>query len=117
MTRPRQPPNGHHHVPQDVDLTGGFRLDLKTMILLGGLAASWWNVRGEVSQLRGEVTAREEARSKIEIAQAEARKAERDALVSTLEELKAQLKLTSLDIADLRVAVAGGQTDSTRKGD
>lgn len=101
----------------DVDLTGGFRLDLKTMILLLGLGASWWNVRAEVSQLRGEVTTREEARAQIEVAQAEARKAERDALVSALEELKAQLKLTSLDIADLRVAVAGGQPNDNRKGD
>jgi hypothetical protein len=110
MNRPRRPTG----LPSDVDLTGGFRLNLQTMVLLGGLLFSWWNVRAEINQVRTEVTAREEARAKIEQSQSEARKVERDALVSTLEELKAQLKLTSLDIADLRVAVAG---DRTSKGE
>lgn len=29
----------------DVDLTGGFRLDLKTAVLLLGLVFSWWDVK------------------------------------------------------------------------
>jgi hypothetical protein len=120
--RPVAPPT------RDVDLvTGGFRLDLKTMLLLGGLILAWYDStqeskaqgeqnRAEIALLRTEVRVQDEARVAVAAAESNAQQVKQDALVSALDELKAQLKLTSLDIADLRVAVAGGQANN-RKGD
>jgi hypothetical protein len=105
---------------RDVDLVaGGFRLDVKTMLLLGGLLLAWYDTtqeskaqgeqnRAELAQLRTEVQEQEKARVAVAAAESEAQQVKQDALVKALEELEKQLKLTSLDIADLRVAVAQG---------
>lgn len=36
----------------DVDLAGGFRLDLKTGVLLAALAAQWWDGRSQAREDR-----------------------------------------------------------------
>jgi len=43
MAPPRRPAT-------DVDLTGGFRLDLKTMVLLVALLAQWWDGRSQARE-------------------------------------------------------------------
>jgi Tfp pilus assembly protein PilO len=118
MPPPRRPAS------PDVDLVaGGFRLDLKTVVLLGALLLAWFDTtqeskaqgeenRAELAQLRTEVQEQEKARVAVAAAQSESQQIKQDALVKALEELEKQLKMTSLDIADLRVSVAesGGQS-------
>lgn len=54
------PPMPPHRRSTDIDLAGGFRLDLKTGLLLLALAAQWWDMRAqedkraEVQKIRDE---------------------------------------------------------------
>lgn len=97
----------------DIDLTGGFRLDLKTLGMVVLLAGSWFNLTSTISGVRTQLDLQEKSRQEIRAAEREAEQArrekddsERAALQAALNELKAQAKVTSIDVADLKVALA-----------
>lgn len=97
--------------------TGGFRLDLKTVLLLGGLAFSWWDnnaetrkqadlSRSEVSSLRSELERSEKARSEVEQARSLVIETQRRQLEDSLVDFKKKLEMASIDIADLKLTAA-----------
>lgn len=97
----------------DIDLTGGFRLDLKTLGMVVLLAGSWFNLTNAISGVNARLDLQEKSRQEIRAAEREAEQARRDkddseraALQAALNELKAQSKVTSIDVADLKVALA-----------
>lgn len=97
---------------QDVDLTGGFKLDLKTLGLFLMLAGSWYSQGSKTDAVSTKMDVQEKARIEVEAAKREADEArrqqdasERKALQDAISDLKAQMKLTALDVADLKVAV------------
>lgn len=49
-----------HRRATDVDLSGGFRLDLKTGILLAALLAQWWDGRSQAREAAALQAVREE---------------------------------------------------------
>lgn len=99
--------------PSDIDLTTGrFRLDLKTALLLLGLAGSWWDQTHKVDALTDRIQLQEEARVKVEQAKKETEEArrqldanERQQLKEAINEVKAKVSLAGLDIGDLKLAV------------
>ncbi len=95
---------------RDLDLTGGFRLDLKTLTLIALLICSWYSQGGKIDQLNQRMDSQEKSRSEIEAARrdaeaahAETAVAQQKALSDGLNELKAQLKMTALDVGDLKL--------------
>lgn len=92
--------------PSDVDLTGGFRLDLKTGILLLGLAASWWNQGNKIDAIRQKIDDQETARGKISQLATDAAIKDQQATTAALAELRGQVKLMAMDITDLKTALA-----------
>jgi hypothetical protein len=102
-----------HH---DVDLTGGFRLDLKTLGLVILLVGSWYTQTSKIDNLSSRLELESKARVEVEKARKETEDAKREvalqqqrAFESTLGELKQQLKLTALDVGDLKVLAAAGK--------
>lgn len=92
----------------DVDLTGGFRLDLKTLGLFVALAASWYNQGGKIDSLREKLEIQEKSRIQIEEARRDTEKAKADALAIQLKQqaealakVEQQLKLTAYDVGQL----------------
>ena len=75
------------HVP-DVDLTGGFRLDLKTGLLLLAIAGQWYDGRNQDQR------------------QAEISRVQSEQLTSSLLEVKRVQTMQGYDLADIRVALA-----------
>lgn len=93
--------------PSDVDLTtGGFRLDLKTGILLLGLAGSWWNQGNKIDAIRQKIDDQEASRSKISQLAQDAAIKDQQATSASLSDLRAQVKLMAMDITDLKTALA-----------
>lgn len=97
----------------DVDLTGGFRLDLKTLSLFLALAGSWYTQTSKIDALKVQLDLQEKARMEVKSAEQKADDArrqqaasERQQLQDALGELKAQMKLTALDVGDLKVSAA-----------
>lgn len=72
----------------DIDLAGGFRLDLKTGVLLLALAAQWWDQR-----------AQSERRAELEIMRSESVK-------ESLTEVKQLQKVQQYDISAIKLALA-----------
>ncbi len=72
----------------DVDLAGGFRLDLKTGLLLGALLWSWWDQRGQADKR----AAVEEVRS--------------SSVSETLSELKRLQAVQQYDISAIKLTLA-----------
>jgi sortase (surface protein transpeptidase) len=108
-------PKGRRSVPRpsDIDLTGGFRLDLKTLALVILLVASWYNQTSKIDNLSARLDLQEQARTEVEKARKETEDAElrlaaqqQRNFESALGELKAQLKLTAMDVGDLKVLAA-----------
>lgn len=96
----------------DVDFTRGFRFDIKTLGVLLALAGSWYTQTGKIDSLREVIELREKTRIEVEAAKREADEArrqldaqERKALADALTEVRGQLKLTALDVSDLKVAI------------
>lgn len=92
--------------PPDVDLTGGFRLDLKTGVLLLGLAASWYNQGSKIDAVRQKVEDQETSRTKISQLAQEGAIKDQQATTAALAELRGQVKLMAMDITDLKTALA-----------
>lgn len=82
----------------DVDLAGGFRLDLKTGLLLGALLWSWWDQRGQADKR----AAVEEVRSST--------------VSETLGELKRLQAVQSYDISSIKLTLAENGI-KVKKGD
>lgn len=102
--------------PSDVDLTGGFRLDLKTGVLLLGIAASWWNQGNRIDAINTRLELEAKARVEVAAAERDAEKARSDlaaqqqkSLTDALAKLEGQLHLTALDVNDLKVSTAKGR--------
>lgn len=102
--------------PSDVDLTGGFRLDLKTGVLLLGIAASWWNQGSRIDAINTRLELEAKARVEVAAAEREAEKArgelaaqQQKVLADSLVKLEAQLKVTSMDVGDLKLLTAKGR--------
>lgn len=103
------------HLPRatDVDLTGGFRLDLKTLSLVILLVGSWYTQTNKIDNLSARLDLQEQARTEVEKARKETEDAElrlaaqqQRNFEAALSELKAQLKLTAMDVGDLKVIAA-----------
>lgn len=112
--------------PSDVDLTGGFRLDLKTGLLLVALGGSWYSQGSKIDSINQRLELQEKARAEVMLAQREAEKArsevaaaqqraladalaaQQKSLAESLSKLEAQLKVTSMDVGDLRIQTAKG---------
>lgn len=116
MTTPlHKPRNASRHGPSDIDLTGGFRLDLKTLALVILLVGSWYTQTSKIDALSARLDLQEKARAEVELARRETEHAklalaeqQQKVFESALAELKAQLKLTALDVGDLKVIAAKG---------
>lgn len=96
----------------DIDLTGGFRLDKVALGLFLALAGSWYTQTAKIDNLQVQLALQEKARTEVKAAEAQVEEArrkqdesERQQLRDSLGELKQQLKLTALDVADLKIAV------------
>lgn len=105
MISQQQPPS------RDVDLTAGFRLDLKTIALVVAVGASWYSQVGRIDSINQRMDLEAKARTEVQAAEREAEKARADlaaaqqrALAESLAKLEAQLKVTSMDVSDLRIA-------------
>lgn len=92
--------------PNDVDLTGGFRLDLRTLALILALAASWWDQKNNINAISQRIDLSEKARVAIEEAKNNLAQEQQRQFEQTLSKLEAQLKLTAIDVAELRVQTA-----------
>lgn len=97
----------------DVDLTSGFRLDLKTMLLLVALGGSWYSQGSKIDSVTQRLDLEAKARGEIAAAEREAASARADlatqqqkSLAESLAKLEAQLKVTSLDVGDLKILTA-----------
>lgn len=109
-TKPR---NRNVPTPADIDLTGGFRLDLKTLALVILLVGSWYTQTSKIDNLSARLDLQDQARAEVEKARKETEDAklqlaaqQQRVFESALSELKAQLKLTALDVGDLKVLAA-----------
>lgn len=98
---------------QDVDLTNGFRLDLKTMLLLVALGGSWYSQGSKIDQVNQRLDLEGKSRAEVAAAEREAEKARADLaaqqqqnLAASLAKLEAQLKVTSMDVGDLKILTA-----------
>ena len=98
--------------PSDVDLTGGFRLDLKTGLLLVALGMSWRDQSSKIDAVNTRLDLEAKGRAEVAAANREADKAraelatqQQQALASSLAKLEGQLKVTSMDVGDLKVQV------------
>lgn len=107
--------------PSDIDLTGGFRLDLKTLSLVILLVASWYNQTNKIDNLSARLDLQEQARTEVEKARKETEDAElrlaaqqQRNFEAALSELKAQLKLTAMDVGDLKVIAASSAAAKTK---
>jgi len=96
---------------RDVDLTGAFRLDLKTIALVVAVGASWYSQVGRIDSINQRMDLEAKARTEVQAAQRDAEKARADlaaqqqsSLAESLAKLEAQLKVTSMDVSDLRIA-------------
>lgn len=86
---PRRRPRRRSMPPQkEVDLTGFYRFDMKTIVLLLALAAQWWDGRAQANQ--------EAALQQLRDEQTQA----------TLKEMKALQNLQRLDMESVRIALA-----------
>lgn len=74
--------------PKEVDLTGFYRFDMKTIVLLLALGAQWWDSRAQANQ--------EAALQRLRDEQTQA----------TLKEMKALQNLQRLDMESVRIALA-----------
>lgn len=74
--------------PSDVDLTGFYRFDAKTIVLLLALAAQWWDGRAQANQ--------EAALQRLRDEQTQ----------STLREMRQLQNLQQIDLGDIRLALA-----------
>jgi len=99
--------------PRDVDLTGGFRLDLKTGMLLLALGASWWNQGNKIDAITQRLDLEAKARAEVSAAERDAERAraelaaqQQKALADGLAKVEAQMKITSMDVGDLKVQTA-----------
>lgn len=72
----------------DVDLTGGFRLDLKTVVLLIAIVGQWYDGRNQGQR------------------QAEIAKVQSEQLTASLLEVKRVQTMQGYDLADIKVALA-----------
>jgi hypothetical protein len=104
----RKPP-----MAKDVDLTGGFRLDLKTMILIAVMLGSWYSQGSKTDAISQRLDLQDKARAQVEAANRETEKVREDAvsqqtrvLADSLHTLEQQLKLTSMDVNDLKILTA-----------
>lgn len=75
-------------MPKDLDLTGFYRFDMKTIVLLLALGAQWWDSRAQAD--------REAALQQLRDEQTQA----------TLKEMKALQNLQRLDMESVRIALA-----------
>lgn len=103
---------------RDVDLTGGFRLDLKTLGLVILLVGSWYTQTSKIDNLSARLDLQEKARAEVEKARSETEDAklalaaqQQRVFESSLQELKAQLKLTAMDVGDLKVIAASSKPE------
>lgn len=101
--------------PSDVDLTGGFRLDLKTGLLLVALGGSWYSQGSKIDSINQRLDLQDKARAEVtaalreaEKARAEVAAAQQKSLADALAKLEVQLKVTSMDVGDLRIQTAKG---------
>lgn len=101
--------------PSDIDLTGGFRLDLKTLGLVILLVGSWYTQSNKIDALGARLDLQDKARAEVELARKETEDAklalaaqQQKVFEAALAEMKAQLKLTALDVGDLKVIAAKG---------
>jgi multidrug resistance efflux pump len=115
MTIPRK--SGAARV-QDIDLTGGFRLDLKTLALVILLVGSWYTQTSKIDNLSARLDLQDKARAEVEKARQETEDAklqlaaqQQKVFEAALSELKAQLKLTALDVGDLKVLAASAKAE------
>lgn len=97
----------------DIDLTGGFRLDLKTLTLVILFVGNWYTQTNKIDNLSARLELQEQSRTEVEKARKETEDAElrlaaqqQRNFEAALSELKAQLKLTALDVGDLKVLAA-----------
>lgn len=100
----------------DVDLTGGFRLDLKTLSLILLLVGSWYTQTNKIDSLSARLDLQEQARIQIEKARAETEdakievaKQQQRGFEASLAEMKQQLKITAGDVGELKVLAASGK--------
>lgn len=112
---PRRATGRSQQVPKatDIDLTGGFRLDLKTLGLVILLVGSWYTQTSKIDNLSARLDLQDKARAEVEKARRETDETklqlqaqQQRVFEAALQELKAQLKLTAMDVGDLKVLAA-----------
>ncbi len=103
--------------PADLDLTGGFRLDLKSIILIAGVLGSWYSQSGKIDAITARLDLEAKASATIKAAENDAAKArgelaaeQQRALAESLTKLEGQLKVTSMDVSDLKILTAKGRS-------
>lgn len=117
MSMPLDPPPPPRY-RDDFDLNrGSFRLDLKTLVMLGALAFGWWDnnaetrkqaeeSRKEVAALRAELLTTEKARAEVEAANARVAEVQRQALEASLTEFRKKVEVATIAIDELKLAAA-----------
>lgn len=103
--------------PADLDLTGGFRLDLKTILVIAAVLTSWYNQTGRIDTITQRLDLEAKASAAVKAAERDAVSARADlaaqqqrSLSESLAKLEGQLKVTSMDVADLKILTSKGRS-------
>jgi len=93
--------------PPSVDLTGagGFKIDLKTGLLLIALGMSWRDQSNKIDTINTRLDLEAKSRAEVMVAREALAAQQQMALAASLAKLEGQLKITSMDVGDLKTEV------------